>query len=187
MIAASQLWWYVARSSGVVAWALCVLAVLWGLLLSTRLLGRKPPGPWLLDLHRFLGGLSVVFLAAHLVGLVADTYTHFGPVELLVPFASSWKPGPVAWGVVGMYLLVAIEVTSLLKKRIPNTWWRRVHLTSAALYVTSTVHLLTAGTDRHGALTDAAVASVALVTFLAAFRLVADKRTAARRPTGAVA
>ena len=53
----------------------------------------------------------------------------------------------VAWGIVGMYLLVAIEVTSLLRHRLSNAVWRGIHLTSYVVLVVTTVHLLTAGTD----------------------------------------
>jgi len=141
-----HLWWYVARASGLVAWVLVAAAILWGLSLSGRIT-RRPRPAWVLDLHRFLGLLAVVFTAVHLVGLVADSYAHFGPAELFVPLASSWRPGPVTWGIVAFYLLVAIEVTSLLMRRLPRRFWRGVHLTSYALYVVATVHLFTAGTD----------------------------------------
>jgi DMSO/TMAO reductase YedYZ heme-binding membrane subunit len=176
-----QLWWFVARSSGIVAWALCTLSVVLGLALSSRILGRKPTGPWLLDLHRHLGGLAVVFVGVHLAGLVADSYVHFGPSELFVPMASAWKPGPVAWGIVAFYLLVAVEVTSLLKRRLPKGLWHAVHLSSYPLYATATVHVVTAGTDAPGALTWAAVGSVALVVFLTMFRVSADRLSSAGR------
>jgi len=61
VLADTQVWWFVARSSGIVAWALSALAVLWGMALSSRALGRRPPAPWLLDVHRFLGGLTVAW------------------------------------------------------------------------------------------------------------------------------
>ena len=35
-----HLWWYVARSGGIVAWALVAASVLWGLALSTKALGK---------------------------------------------------------------------------------------------------------------------------------------------------
>ena len=142
-----QLWWYVARASGVTAWALAMASVLWGLALSTRALGRRLTGPWLLDLHRFLGGLSVVFVGVHLLGLWADSFVHFGPAELFVPLASTWRPGAVAWGVVAFYLLVAVEITSLLRGRIPEPAWRAVHYLSVGIVVTGTVHGVQAGTD----------------------------------------
>jgi predicted ferric reductase len=143
----SQTWWYVARAGGIVAWALVSLAVIGGLQLSTRLL-RKPAPSWVLDVHRFLAGLSVAFVGVHILGLAADTFIGFGPVDILVPFVSSYKPAAVALGIVGMYLLLAIELTSLAMRRIPRRTWHAIHLLSFLLFVVATVHGLTAGTDR---------------------------------------
>lgn len=142
-----QLWWHVARASGITAWALSAAAVMWGLALSGRTMGKRAKAPWLLDLHKYLGTLSVVFVGVHLAGLVADNYVHFGLADLFVPFASGWRTGAVAWGVVAFYLLVAVEITSLLMRRLPKRVWRAVHLSSLLMYVTGTVHLLQAGTD----------------------------------------
>ena len=64
-----------------------------------------------------------------------------------------------------MYLLVAIEITSLLRHRMSNAVWRGIHLTSYVVLVVTTVHLLTAGTDAKNILpeTVAVVIGVAVV------------------------
>ncbi|MGZ6980240.1 MAG: ferric reductase-like transmembrane domain-containing protein, partial [Acidimicrobiia bacterium] len=142
----SQFWWYTARAGGLVSWALATASVVWGLLLSGRIT-RKPKPAWVLDLHRFLGALTVVFVGIHVLAIWLDSYVQFGPSELFIPFASTWKPVAVAWGVVALYLLLAIEITSLLQRRIPRRVWRAVHLSSFGLFVFATVHALTAGTD----------------------------------------
>jgi hypothetical protein len=176
-----QLWWYAARASGLVAWGLATLAVVWGLALSTRLLGKRLAPAWLLDLHRFLGGLTTVFVVVHIGALVADSYAHFGLAEVFVPLASSWKPGPVAWGIVAFYLLVAVEVTSLARRRLPARLWRLVHIASLPLWVISTLHLLTAGTDAANPLVQwAALLSTAAVLFTTLVRVLSP-RSAARR------
>jgi predicted ferric reductase len=177
-----QLWWYVARASGIVGWALAVASIVWGLALSTRALGKKPRAPWLLDLHRFLGGLTVVFVLVHLLGLFLDTYVHFGLAELLVPFASSWKPLPVAWGIVGFYILLAVELTSLVRKHLPVKLWHGIHLASYGLYVVATIHLLTAGTDATNTVLRVACAlSVGLITFFSLYRFIGPGRAASVR------
>ncbi len=163
----SQVWWFVARSAGIVAWLLVTLSVCWGLLLSTRLLARSTPAPWLLDLHRFLSTLSVVFTAIHLGGLVLDDFVYFGLAELLVPFAYEAQAGDVAWGIVAVYLLVAVELTSLLMRRLPRRVWRSVHRLSFLVYGFATIHGWRAGTDTGNPLyAVAVVASVFVVTFL---------------------
>ena len=139
--------WYVARASGLVGWALLAAATLWGLALSTKILGKRPRPNWLLDLHRWLGGVALIFTGVHVLALIADTYVHFGLASVLVPFASTWHPVAVAWGVVAFYLLLAVELTSLARAHLSTVVWRRVHFAAFALFVTATVHGLTAGTD----------------------------------------
>jgi DMSO/TMAO reductase YedYZ heme-binding membrane subunit len=159
VLAAVNISWLIARSSGIVAWALIVASAAWGLLLATRVLGRKASPAWLLSLHRFLGALAVVFTVVHVVAIVADSYVDFGIADVLIPFAASWEPFAVALGIVGMYLLAAVQVTSLLRKRMSQRVWRRVHLLSYLLFATTTVHALLAGTDTN-ALLPTAVAVV---------------------------
>jgi predicted ferric reductase len=178
----NHLWWYTARSGGIVAWALLAASMIWGLLLSTKLLGKKPRPNWMLDLHRFLGGGAVVFTAIHVVSLILDSYVHFGIVEVLVPFTSAYRASAVAWGVVGVYLLLAVEVTSLLRKHLPKRAWHATHLLSFPLFGFSTVHALTAGTDSRTVLLQAlVVVSAMAVGALAAVRLTASPDEAPAR------
>ena len=178
----AQLWWHVARASGLVAWTLSVVAVLWGLMLATKAFGRRPPAGWLLDLHRFLGATTVVFTAVHVVALLLDDYIDFGAAEVLVPFASQWRPGAVAWGIVAMYLLLAVEATSLLRRRMPVRIWRRLHLLSFPLAITATVHLLQAGTDATSRVVVALVLAGALVSvFVGVVRVLIPRRVARAR------
>jgi hypothetical protein len=139
--------WYAARSAGVVAWCLLGLSMLWGLALSTSVFGRKPRPAWLLDLHRFLGGIAVVFTGVHVAAIVADNYVHFGVADVAVPFVSGWHPVAVAWGILAVWMLVAVEVTSLARRYLSLTLWRRVHYLSFGVFVLATVHGLSAGTD----------------------------------------
>ena len=181
----NHFWWYMARSTGIVAWFLAVASVLWGLALSTRALGPKPRAPWLLDLHRWLGALTVIFVGVHLWALVADNFLVFGWAELFVPMASSeYRPGAVTWGIVAFWFLVLVEVTSLLMKRIPKDVWHSIHLTSYVVAVAATVHMLTAGTDSTTpALRWAALAGALGIVFFTIYRLLAPKAPARSIPS----
>lgn len=97
-----QLWWYFARVGGLMSWWLLSATVVWGLLLSTRILGPWSTHMRLLDAHRVLSGLSLVFLALHLIALLADSWVGFGVLELLVPFTSGYRSTAVAWGVISL-------------------------------------------------------------------------------------
>jgi DMSO/TMAO reductase YedYZ heme-binding membrane subunit len=168
----ATLTWYVARAGGIVAWALATASVLWGLAFTSRALGSRPRPAWLFDLHRFLGGLALAFTAVHVLAVVADSYVRFTIVNLLVPFTGEWHPVAVAWGVVALYLLLAVELTALARSRLPRALWRRVHYASFGVLGLATVHALVAGTDTTGApfrLT--VIASLAVIATLAAARL----------------
>jgi len=179
-----QVWWFAARSSGIIAWALVTFSVSWGLFLSTKAAAKASQPSNLLDLHRFLGGLSVIFTAIHLASLVADSYVEFGWLEILVPWTSTWQPTAVAWGVIAMYLLVAIELTSLAMKKIPRVIWRQVHRLSFGLYVFATIHGIQAGTDTGNRWYQVVMlASINIVGFLLILLIFTHRRTAMAKAT----
>jgi predicted ferric reductase len=146
---AGHFWWYTARAGGLVAWGLVVASCAWGLLLGLRahVFGYRPTAAWTLSLHRWLSALAVTFTVVHVVALLADGFVGFSLTDVLVPLATSWHPIAVAWGIVGMYLLAAIEITSLLRGHVQPRTWRAIHLLSYVLLGVTTIHLLTAGTD----------------------------------------
>lgn len=178
----AHLAWYLARATGYVAWGLLSASLVLGLLLSTKLAKGHLTPAWILDLHRFLGGTSVLFTAVHVAGVIADNNVHFGLLDVLVPFVSSWRPFAVALGVIAMYMLVAVETTSLLMKRLPRRLWRRIHLASYFLFWIATFHLLMAGTDSSAPTSRTIVAVViALVVFLTLVRVLIPRRVPASR------
>ena len=175
----SHTWWYVARASGLVAWALVVASCTWGLLHALRTFGRRPTPAWMLSTHRYLSALTIAFVGVHVVAIVADSYVHFGIADVLVPLASSWHPVAVAWGIVAMYLLVAIEVTSLFRQHLSQRTWRAVHMGSYVLLALVTIHLLTAGTDTNDLLPTASAVLIGVATVFGAAMLL-TWRTAPR-------
>lgn len=176
-----KLTWYVARSGGIVAWCLLALSLILGLALSSRVFGKKVSPAWILSVHRYLGGLSVIFTAVHVVAIMLDDFVEFGVTEVLVPWASTWRPGAVAWGIVAMYLMVAIELTSFAMKRLPRRLWRGVHWMSAPLFLTATVHGYQAGSDAGRAFVIATLAVVIVLAALTTVRVIrarhAEERT----------
>ena len=172
-----QFWWFLSRSSGLVAWAVLTLTLVWGVLLSTKLLSPRVRPPWMLDLHRWLGATSALLVGVHLASLVADSYVRFTLVDLLVPFAADYQPLAVAVGVIGLYLLAAVQASSLAMRRIPTSWWRAVHMSSYALVLVVSLHAALAGTD-----TFRGFYAIATGVLIAAPLVAIGVRIGARRP-----
>ena len=91
----------------------------------------------------FLAGLAALCV----VGLALDGYVSFGFTELFVPGASSYRPAAVAVGIVSLYVMLAIQATSYLRRWLSRRAWRVVHLLSYALVWGATIHAGMAGTD----------------------------------------
>jgi sulfoxide reductase heme-binding subunit YedZ len=175
-----QVWWWLARASGIVAWCMATASIVWGLTLSSKLVRRRKVPAWLLDLHKYLGTLTLAFAAVHLVALLADNYVDFGLRDLFVPMASAWRPGAVTWGVVALYLLLVVQVSSWLMRRIPRRLWHRIHLLSFAVFAAGTIHGALAGADSGTPLVQfAAVAGTTIIVFLVFVRILNASGTVA--------
>jgi ferredoxin-NADP reductase/DMSO/TMAO reductase YedYZ heme-binding membrane subunit len=169
------IWWYVTRASAIIAWALMVISVTWGILLATRVMKPKDNPGWLLDLHRWLAGLSVVFVGIHMASLFIDEYAAFSLQDLFIPFHSqyqkiAWLGGwPIALGVICTYILIAVQTTSLMMKKLPRKYWKAIHYSSYALVLLVSFHAGWSGTDvrawayRITALTLITLTTVALI------------------------
>jgi predicted ferric reductase len=149
-------YWYLSRASGIVAWVVLAATCLWGILLITRMLKPADRPAWLLDLHRYLGVLSIVTTIVHILLLLGDKWMAPTWKELFVPGGlrksteSRMSPGARAamnWGIWALYLMIVIQVSSWAMKRIPKKIWHAIHLTSYALFVMVTIHGFKAGSD----------------------------------------
>jgi predicted ferric reductase len=145
-------WWYLSRAAGIMAWVVLAVTCMWGILLITRMLKPADRPAWLLDLHRYLGVLSIVATLAHVVVLHFDKWMHpswkelFVPGQMTSPNTTAYNTA-VTWGVIGLYLMVVIQISSYAMKQLPKKVWHGIHLTSYALFVIATVHGFMAGTD----------------------------------------
>ena len=178
----SQFWWNLTRASAIVAWVLVFFGILWGVLMATRVLRPAPRPAWMLDLHRWLGWLSVIFTALHMTSLVADSYVHFTLANVLVPFTGPWKPFAVSLGIIAMWLLAAVQATSLAMKRMSKQAWRRVHMSSYAMFVLISLHALLAGSDSGKRLFAAFSMAIVMMTAAAgSLRLVVGRKATQTR------
>lgn len=176
-----QFWWYLARASGLIAWFVLVLALVWGVLLATRVLKPHDKPAWLLDLHRWFGGVALLMVGVHIAALAADSYVEFTIGDLLVPFRAPYRTTAVALGVFSLYLLAVVQISSLALRRIPTRWWRRAHMTSYLLVTVVAWHGFLTGTDaRKGGYAIAAVLLTAAPVAAMALRVMRPKGHGAR-------
>ncbi len=179
-----HIWWYVTRASAIIAWVLMTLSVVWGILLSTRILRNSDNPGWLQDLHKFLGGASLVMVGLHMVSLMLDGWLSFTLPEVLIPLATDYRALPVALGIIAFYVLLTVQVTSLFMARLPRRAWKGIHYASYATLVLVAFHAAFSGTDVGQSwygMTSIALVMVALISVLVRM-LAGTKRDVGARP-----
>jgi predicted ferric reductase len=140
--------WDIARAGGFTTYILLTLAVVVGLALSTLL---QSPSRWprLInsELHNFLTLLSTIFLGVHVLATWIDPFTHFGWNEILIPLASHYRPEWMAFGIVGLYLGIAIGISTWLRPHIGYKLWRQLHVLTLGVFALATIHGIGTGSD----------------------------------------
>ena len=179
--AGPSIYWYVARGSGFVAYLLLTAAVILGVALSRR--WRAPRAPRLLldAVHRSLALVFYLFIVVHIVTIYLDPFTHFAAADVLVPFASNYRPLWMSFGIIAAELLAAVGASVWVRRWIGYRAWHALHGLTYPIFMISLLHGLGIGTDTRTSWgTLLYVGSVAAVLAATVWR-VAEARTW-RRP-----
>ena len=173
--------WYASRATGVVALLLMTAVLLLGLLVTRQ--GRLPGLPRfaVTGLHRNMSLVAVVFVILHVLTAVADSYVHIPLISAVVPLASSYERLALGLGAVSLDIMIAVIVTSLLRRHLSRRLWRAVHLLAYVSWPVAWLHSITSSTDlRHGWLFLTAVGCALLVVIAVIWRLSAASRDVPR-------
>ena len=174
LIGNSQLTWFLARASGVVALALLTLSMVLGIVAGTRLSSARWPRFVTQGLHRNISLFVLVLLAVHVIAAVVDDYVTITVQESFIPFIGTYRPVWMGLGAISSDLVIAMVVTSLLRQRIGYETWRAVHWTAYLCWPLGIVHALGTGSDVRKAWSVLfTLACVALVLLAVAWRIVA--------------
>jgi hypothetical protein len=164
--------WLVIRGSGMAAFALLSAAVIWGLLVSSKLLGRLVKAKPLSWFHESLAISAVIATMIHIGVLSVHEYLDFSWSEILLPGWSDWRPLPVAFGIAALYGLVVVAWSFYAKKWIGQRAWRALHFASFGVFLSALLHGIAAGTDTRAPLVlGLYLGSALVVTILLALRL----------------
>jgi predicted ferric reductase len=143
-----SVFWLATRATGEIALVLFSVVTVMGIATTKGWASRRWPESVVTLMHRNVSLLSLVFLAVHIGTTVLDGYVPIGWLDVVIPFRSPYRTLWVGLGTVALDLLIAVIVTSLLRRRIPPRLWKGIHWTSYAMWGVAVAHGLGAGTDR---------------------------------------
>ena len=176
LTATDKHFWYLSRASGVIAYTLFWLAVVFGLLLST-LLGKHFNMARVFALHQYLSLIAVGFAAFHAGILLADNFLNLNLWQILLPFGFQTERVGVALGQLGFWLLFICAFSFYIKKYIGQSAWRWLHFLTFMAYMFISIHVFMVGSDSRALpLLLFYAASQTTVFVLMTYRLVALKQ-----------
>ena len=152
--------WYLARSSGVVAYGLFGVSTVIGLLMSTKLVKQYLPAPVLFQAHQTASWVGLGTAALHGILMLFDGYFNFTIANILIPFTGPYAPVWVGLGIISWYILGLVNVSFSFRKRIGQKNWRRLHYLTFIGFILMTLHGIFAGSD---------TASLVMTTMYAGF------------------
>ncbi len=171
--------WYISRAAGLSAYVLLWLNIALGLVIRDGASTGTLPRWRLYDLHQFTAPLGLGLLALHVSSLLWDSYVGFSLPQLVVPMLSAYRPIQVTLGILAMYLLLVITLSSYLEHRIGHRTWRILHYLSVPAYILSLYHAVLSGTDSRNPWAVALyLISFVILAYLAnrRFRFTSDRR-----------
>ncbi len=139
--------WILLRAAGIGAYLMLFLSVAWGLLATTSIVTKRVSKPTSTLFHQFVATVGVVLLAAHMALLVIDRFMPFKPVDVLLPMHTTYRPWATAAGVLAMYGVVIVLVSSWLRKPLGTKVWRAIHLVAVPAFTLALAHGVFAGSD----------------------------------------
>ncbi|GAB2619290.1 hypothetical protein Aab01nite_33290 [Paractinoplanes abujensis] len=139
--------WYFARGSGVVSLVLLSVVVALGIGARSGRTAFGLPRFAVNLLHRNAALLAVVFVAGHVIGLLFDPYAQLRVFDLVLPLVGNYRPLWQGLGTLAFDLLLAIAITSLLRRRLGARVWRVVHWLAYLCWPVALMHGLGTGSD----------------------------------------
>jgi predicted ferric reductase len=170
--AKTSAYWYLSRGAGLVSYMLLSATTAWGLLVSTKLAKGLIAAPFAAGLHEFLSLTTLSFAAFHGLVLLGDRYINFNLINVIYPFAATYRPGWVGLGQVGFYLTAALVLSFYVRKNVGPKTWRVLHYLAFPIYGLVLVHGITSGTDSNALPVQVMyLATGAVIIFLVYYRL----------------
>jgi predicted ferric reductase len=141
-------YWYLTRGTGIVALLLLSAVMVIGILGPLRV-SFAPLWPrFALDaVHRDLSLLSVVVVAVHVVVSVLDAFAPIGLLAGVIPFHSAYRSLWLGLGALAFDLMLAVCVTSIVRRRLGYGTWRAVHWLAYVSWPLAVAHGIGTGTD----------------------------------------
>jgi len=158
-------WWFLARSTGMVALIAFTLSVVLGARSADSALPRADRATSSAALeraldrrilrqlaHRSAAVVALAALALHVVLILFDSFAKVSLTATVIPFTAGYAPFAVGLGTLAVYVFVAVALSGWARGRLAATpgsaaLWRRIHVLAYGGWALAMAHGILAGSD----------------------------------------
>jgi sulfoxide reductase heme-binding subunit YedZ len=139
--------WYLTRATGAVTLLLLTASVVIGVVTVGRLQTAGWPRFVIEGLHRNISLLAILVLLVHIVTSVLDPFASIHLLDAVVPFTGTYRPLWLGLGAFASDLLIAIAITSVVRRRLGHAVWRATHWLAYLCWPVAVLHTVGTGSD----------------------------------------
>ncbi len=139
--------WYLTRATGAVTLVLLTASVALGVANVGRLRSARWPRFVVEGLHRNVSLLAIAVLAVHICTTLLDPFASIHLLDAVIPFVSTYRPLWLGLGAFASDLLIAIALTSMVRRRLGHRAWRATHWFAYACWPIALLHAVGTGSD----------------------------------------
>jgi sulfoxide reductase heme-binding subunit YedZ len=139
--------WYLTRATGAVVLVLLTVSLVLGIANVGRLQTAGWPRFVIEGIHRNASMLALAVLVVHVVTSVLDPFASIHVIDAVVPFTSVYRPVWLGLGAFASDLMIAIALTSVVRRRLGHRMWRATHWLAYLCWPVAVLHAVGTGSD----------------------------------------
>jgi len=179
--------WYLTRATGAVTLLLLTVSLVIGIANVGRLAAPGWPRFVIEGVHRNVSLLAIALLAVHIVTTLLDPFAGIGVIDAFIPFSGSYRPLWLGFGALASDLLIAIAITSVVRRRLGHAVWRATHWLAYLCWPVAVLHTVGTGSDVKQVWLLALTAACVVAVVVSVWARIAIGWPAQRRLRGAAA
>lgn len=139
--------WYLTRATGAVTLILLTVTVVLGVANIGRLQSARWPRFAIERMHRNVSLLAIALLMVHIATSILDSFVGISVFDAVIPFTGTYRPLWLGLGAFASDLLIAVALTSVLRRQIGHGAWRAFHWLAYLCWPIAVLHSVGTGSD----------------------------------------
>jgi sulfoxide reductase heme-binding subunit YedZ len=137
----------IAATVGFLSFFLCWLAIVWGLVLRNAWASTRLRHSTVYGIHHTVALLGLCLGLVHALAQLAAPVATVRLIDEVIPFLNPVDPVGIGVGVVGLEIMLAAALSTLIQRQLGFSRWRALHALTYVAFMLVVGHVLLSGSD----------------------------------------